>query len=159
MTNKNIKTPSEETASRSHPKRKVTYTPPSYLDAPKPKVDGIKYRWVRGSAGGEDDSQNISKKRREGYEFVRAEEHPDFDAPTHETGKYAGVIGTGDLVLAKIPVEMSDAKKEYFEQKTKRQSQAVDADILKEQHPSMPVHQKRSSSVTQGKRKTEFSEE
>ena len=41
MTNKNIKTPSEETASRSHPKRKVTYTPPSYLDAPKPKVDGL----------------------------------------------------------------------------------------------------------------------
>ena len=155
MTNKNTKSH----PTRAEASRKIVYQPPNYLDAPEPKVDGIKYRWIRVSAGGEDDSQNISKKRREGYEFVRAEEHPEFDAPTHETGKYAGVIGTGDLVLAKIPVEMSDAKKEYFEQKTKRQSQAVDADILKEQHPSMPVHQKRSSSVTKGKRKTEFSEE
>ena len=144
MTNKNIKSH----PTRAEASRKIVYQPPNYLEAPKPKVDGIKYRWVRVSAGGEDDSQNISKKRREGYEFVRADEHPD-----------AGVIGAGDLVLAKIPVEMSDAKKEYFEQKTKRQSQAVDADILKEQHPSMPVHQKRSSSVTKGKRKTEFSEE
>ena len=44
-------------------------------------------------------------------------------------------------------------KKEYFKQKTERQSQAVDADILKQQHPSMPVHQKRSSSTTTGKKK------
>ena len=155
MTNKNIKSHS----TRAEASRKIVYQPPNYLEAPKPNVDGIKYRWIRVSAGGEDDSQNVSKKRREGYEYVRADEHPEFDAPTHETGKYAGVIGTGDLVLAKIPTEMSDAKKEYFEQKTQRQSRAVDADILKEQHPSMPVHQKRSSSTTTGKRKTEFSEE
>ena len=90
---------------------------------------------------------------------LRADEHPEFDAPKHETGKYAGVIGTGDLVLAKIPIEMSDAKKEYFQQKTSRQTQSVDQDILKEQHPSMPIHQKRSSSTTTGKRKTEFEEE
>jgi hypothetical protein len=143
MTNKNIKTPSEETASRSHPKRKVTYTPPSYLDAPKPKVDGIKYRWLRVSAGGEDDARNIAKRKREGYEFVKKEEHPDFDVPMHESG---------DLVLAKIPVEMADAKKEYFQNRTKQQTQAVDADVLKEQHPSMPISQQRKSSVSVGKK-------
>ena len=91
MTNKNIKSH----PTRAEASRKIVYQPPNYLEAPKPKVDGIKYRWVRVSAGGEDDSQNISKKRREGYEFVRAEEHPEFDAPTHETGKYAGVTGSG----------------------------------------------------------------
>ena len=155
MTNKNIKSHS----TRAESSRKIVYTPPNDLDAPKPNVDGIKYRWIRVATGGEDDSQNVSKKRREGYEYVRADEHPDFDAPTHETGKYAGVIGTGDLVLAKIPTEFADAKKEYFEDKTQRQTKSVDSDILKEQHPSMPIHQKRSSSVTQGKRKTEFSEE
>ena len=110
MTNKN-----KSHSTRAEASRKIVYQPPNYLEAPKPNVDGIKYRWVRGSAGGEDDSQ--------------------------------------------IPTEMSDAKKEYFEQKTHRQSEAVDADILKQQHPSMPVHQKRSSSTTTGKRKTEFSEE
>ena len=152
MTNKNIKTPSEETASRSHPKRKVTYTPPSYLDAPKPNVDGIKYRWLRVSAGGEDDARNISKRKREGYEFVKKEEHPDFDVPMHESGKYAGVIGHGDLVLAKIPIEMADAKRDYFQNRTRQQTRAVDADVLKEQHPSMPISQQRKSSSSVGKK-------
>ena len=153
MNSKNNKTTSEGIASRSHQKRKVTYTPPSYLDAPKPKVDSVKYRWLRVSAGGEDDARNISKRKREGYEFVKKEEHPDFDVPMHETGKYAGVIGSGDLVLAKIPVEMAEAKEEYFRNKTKQQTNAVEADILKEQHPSMPLTQKRSSSVSVGKKK------
>lgn len=152
MTNKNIKT-SEVQVSRTHQKRKVTYTPPSYLDAPKPNDDGIKYRWLRVSMGGEDDARNISKRRREGYEFVRKEEHPDYDVPVHESGKYAGVIGTGDLVLAKIPTEMAEAKQEYYANKTTTQTAAVDADILKEQHPSMPVTQRRKSSVSFGKKK------
>ena len=154
MTNKN-KTSSDASTSRSHQKRKVTYTPPSYLDAPKPNDDGIKYRWLRVSMGGEDDARNIAKKKREGYEFVRKEEHPDFDVPVHELGKYTGVIGSGDLVLAKIPTEMAEAKKEYYEGKTQTQTEAVDADILKEQHPSMPVTQRRKSSVSFGKKKTE----
>ena len=153
MTNKNIS--SDVKTSRSHQKRKVTYTPPSYLDAPKPNDAGIKYRWLRVSMGGEDDARNISKRKREGYEFVRKEEHPDYDVPVHESGKYAGVIGSGDLVLAKIPVEMAEAKKEYYESKTQTQTQAVDADILKEQHPSMPVTQQRKSSISFGKKKLE----
>ena len=153
MTSKNIKTTSEATASRSHQKRKVTYTPPSYLDAPKPNVDSVKYRWLRVSAGGEDDARNISKRKREGYEFVRKDEHPDFDVPMHETGKYAGVIGSGDLVLDKIPIEMAEAKKEYYRNKTKSQTTAVESDILKEQHPSMPLTQQRKTSVSLGKKK------
>ena len=151
MTNKNIS--SGVKSSRTHQKRKVTYTPPSYLDAPKPNDDGIKYRWLRVSMGGEDDARNIAKKKREGYEFVRKEEHPDFDVPVHESGKYAGVIGTGDLVLAKIDTEMADAKKEYFDKKTITQTEAVDNDLLKEQNPSMPITQRRNSSVSFGKKK------
>ena len=104
------------------------------------------------SAGGEDDARNIAKRKREGYEFVKKEEHPNFDVPVHESGKYAGVIGHGDLVLAKIPVEMAEAKKEYFQNRTKQQTQAVDADVLKEQHPSMPISQQRKSSSSVGKK-------
>ena len=117
--------------------------------------DGIKYRWLRVSMGGEDDARNIAKKKREGYEFVRKEEHPDFDVPVHESGKYAGVIGSGDLVLAKIPVEMAEAKNDYYQNKTRTQTEAVDADILKEQNPSMPITQQRRSSVSFGKKKKE----
>jgi hypothetical protein len=115
----------------------------------------MKYRWLRVSMGGEDDARNIAKKKREGYEFVRKEEHPDFDVPVHESGKYAGVIGSGDLVLAKIPVEMAEAKNDYYQNKTRTQTEAVDADILKEQNPSMPITQQRRSSVSFGKKKKE----
>ena len=153
MTNKNIS--SDVKTSRTHQKRKVTYTPPSYLDAPNPNDDCMKYRWLRVSMGGEDDARNIAKKKREGYEFVRKEEHPDFDVPVHESGKYAGVIGSGDLVLAKIPVEMAEAKNDYYQNKTRTQTEAVDADILKEQNPSMPITQQRRSSVSFGKKKKE----
>ena len=118
MTNKN-KTSSDASTSRSHQKRKVTYTPPSYLDAPKPNVDGVKYRWLRVSTGGEDDARNIAIRKREGYDFVKKEEHPDFDVPVHESGKYAGVIGVGGLVLARVPEEIAKARTEYF----KRQAQ------------------------------------
>ena len=90
---------------------------------------------------------------------MRAEEHPEFDAPKHESGKFAGVIGTGDLVLAKIPEEMSEAKKEFFEEKTRRQTAAVDNDLLKTQHPSMPITQQRDSRATTGKKKSEFDED
>ena len=60
---------------------------------------------------------------------------------------------SGDLVLAKISEEMADAKKEYFENKTQMQTEAVDNDLLKEQNPSMPITQRRNSSVSYGKKK------
>ena len=57
MTNKN-----KSHSTRAEASRKIVYQPPNYLEAPKPNVDGIKYRWIRVAAGGEDDSQNVSKK-------------------------------------------------------------------------------------------------
>ena len=48
---------------------------------------------------------------------------------------------------------MAEAKQEYYANKTTTQTAAVDADILKEQHPSMPVTQRRKSSVSLGKKK------
>jgi hypothetical protein len=34
---------------------------------------------------------------REGYELVRADEYPDFEAPVVDSGKYEGVFGVGGL--------------------------------------------------------------
>ena len=42
---------------------------------------------------------------REGWELVRQEEYPDFEAPTMDSGRYEGVFGVGGLLLARIPVE------------------------------------------------------
>jgi hypothetical protein len=53
--------------------RTKPWTPPSSLDAP-PAPDGFVHRWIRTESMGFQDTANVSKKMREGWEFVRAEE-------------------------------------------------------------------------------------
>ena len=43
---------------------------------------------------------------RSGWELVRADEYPDHDYPSLNEGRYAGVIGVGGLLLARIPEEV-----------------------------------------------------
>ena len=133
--------------------RNKPWTPPSSLDAtPAPK--GFKHRWIRTESIGFMDTGNVSKKLREGWEFVRAEEITnevgDHDFPVIHEGKYMGLIGVGGLVLARIPEEIVEQRKQYFNNITVDQVKAVDNDILKEQRPEMPVNIDRQSRVTFG---------
>jgi hypothetical protein len=88
---------------------------------------------------GQEDRKNISARLREGFELVRADEYPDFEAPTIDDGRHAGVIGVGGLLLARIPVETVQERNAYFAGQTESQMAAVDHDMLREQHPSMPI--------------------
>ena len=65
-------------------------------------------------------------------------------------GKYAGVIGVGGLVLARIPEELAQQREAYYNQMTADRNEALDNDVLKEQHPSMPINQDRQTRVTFG---------
>ena len=133
--------------------RKKQWMPPSSLDAP-PAPKGFKHRWIRTETMGQDDTGNVSKKLREGWEFVRAEEIKnqigEHDYPVISDGKYQGLIGVGGLVLARIPEEIVKQRKDYFNNKTKTQIEAVDNDILREQRPEMPINIDRQSRVTFG---------
>ena len=133
--------------------RKKQWMPPSSLDAP-PAPKGFKHRWIRTETMGQDDTGNVSKKLREGWEFVRAEEIKsqigEHDYPIISDGKYQGLIGVGGLVLARIPEEVVEQRKDYFNNKTKTQIEAVDNDILREQRPEMPINIDRQSRVTFG---------
>ena len=60
-------------SSSERQERKKSWTPPSSLDAP-PAPQGFKHRWIRTETVGQMDTGNVSKKLREGWEFVRAEE-------------------------------------------------------------------------------------
>ena len=60
------------------------------------------------------------------------------------------MIGVGGLVLARIPEEVVEQRKDYFNNKTKTQIEAVDNDILREQRPEMPINIDRQSRVTFG---------
>ena len=99
---------------------------------------------------GFDDSKNMSGKLRSGWELVRADEYPDSTFPTMDEGRYAGVIGVGGLVLARIPEELARQREAYFNQRTADRNEALENDVLKEQHPSMPINQDRQTRVTFG---------
>ena len=134
--------------SRDRNVRNKPWQPPSVLDAPD-APEGYVYRWIRESMVGNDDKANMSKRIREGWEPVRAEEHPDFETPVVEEGKYAGVIGVGGLILAKMPIEIVEQRKAYFRNMTSDQIQAVDRNLMRESNPVMPIETpQRSTKVT-----------
>jgi len=126
-----------------------TWTPPSSLDAPA-APNGFRHRWLRTEVLGFDDTKNMSGKIRSGYELVRADEYPGEVYPTVNSGKYAGVIGVGGLVLARIPEEIALSRTEYFKKQTKERSEAIEHDLMREQHPSMPINSDRQTRVTFG---------
>ena len=146
--NKNIKTSraSETMVKNERPK---VWTPPSSLDAP-PAPDGFRHRWIRAESVGFDDTKNVSGKLRSGWEFVRADEYPDSNYPAVKDGKYAGVIGVGGLLLARIPEEIAKSREEYFAKRTQDREEAIANDPFKEQHPSMPISKDRQTRVTFG---------
>ena len=148
MENEKIKT-SRASAARVKQEKPKVWTPPSSLDAP-PAPDGYRHRWIRAESMGQDDTKNMSGKIRSGWELVRADEYPDSTYPTMADGTYAGVIGVGGLLLARIPEELAKSREAYFQQVTQDRNDALDNDVLKEQHPSMPINQERQTRVTFG---------
>jgi len=70
--------------------------------------------------------------------------------PFYTEGKYEGCIGIGGLVLARIPEEILVSRAEYFKKLTQDRMNAVDNDLMKEQHPDMPINIDRQSRVTFG---------
>ena len=140
---------SRAAVTRSKTERPKVYKPPSSLDAP-PAPDGFRHRWIRAESVGFQDSKNIYGRLREGYELVRADEYKDSDYPTVTEGKYAGVIGVGGLLLARIPEELAKSRSEYQKQLSEGQDEAIENDLLKDQDKRMPIKVDRSSKHTFG---------
>ena len=140
---------SRAAVTRSKTERPKVYKPPSSLDAP-PAPDGYRHRWIRAESVGFQDSKNIFGRLREGYELVRADEYKDSDYPVVTDGKYAGVIGVGGLLLARIPEELAKSRTEYQKQLSEGQDEAIENDLLKDQDKRMPIKVDRSSKHTFG---------
>ena len=145
----NEKRTSRASQTREKEAKKKVWTPPSSLDAP-PAPTGFQHRWLRAESLGFQDTKNIQGRIRSGYELVRADEYPDSEFPIVEDGKYKGVIGVGGLVLARVPNEIAKQRADYYKQQAKDNVDAVDNDLMKEQHSSMPINIDRQTRVTFG---------
>ena len=147
---------SRSAETRDSQTRRTPWKPPSMLDAPQPPP-GYQFRWIREATRGVDDKSNMSKRIREGYEPVRAEDFPDFEAPTIESGSNTGVIGVGGLILAKVPEETAEERNAYFRNQADSAMQGVDQNFMRESDPRMPIKDsdiQRSSKVAFGSKPT-----
>lgn len=151
MSDKQLDRTPRASKTRSAKPRRQPWKPPSLLDAPPPP-EGYVHRWIRAEVRGFDDRKNLSARVREGWELVRKDEYPDFEAPTVDSGSYEGVFGVGGLLLARIPEEIVEERRHYFNQMNSDAMAAVDNDLMKEnQHHSMSLQKpERQSRVTFG---------
>ena len=134
---------------RSKEESKKIWTPPNSLDAP-PAPEGYRHQWIRAESMGYQDTKNVAASLREGYELVRADEYPDQDFPQMTEGRYAGIIGVGGLLLARIPEEIAAQIEAYYNKKTQEKDEAINNDLMKERQAGMKFRNESSSSVTFG---------
>ena len=148
MEDTKIKT-SRASQTRAKEELKKVWTPPNSLDAP-PAPTGYRHQWLRSEILGQMDTKNIASSLREGWELVRADEYPEENWPTMDEGRYAGVIGQGGLVLARIPEEIALQIDAYYKKQNEDKEEAVETNLLKEQHPSMRFSKESNTRVTFG---------
>jgi len=99
---------------------------------------------------GFNDTKNIHGRLRSGYELVRADEYDAEQYPVVLDGKYAGVIGVGGLLLARIPEELAQSRMDYQKRQTEGQDESVETDLLRDQDKRMPIKIDRNSKHTFG---------
>ena len=130
--------------------RKKAWARPTVLPDPIPQ-DGYKFHWVRVSTMGQPDSTNISSKLREGWEPVRAEDHPEIFSDAVADARFKDNVIVGGLMLCKAPIELVAERTEYYENLTESQMRSVDQGLMRENDPRMPLFNDRKTKVTFGK--------
>jgi len=130
--------------------QKKAWTRPELLPSPTPE-DGYTYHWVRVSTRGTADPTNVSSKLREGWEPVKASDHPEIHLVSIENDRFKDNIVMGGLMLCKAPVELVAERNSYYSQQADSQIESVDNNLMRENDPRMPLFHDRKSSVSFGK--------
>jgi hypothetical protein len=142
---------SRELDTRERMERPKQWMPPQLLPDPNPE-DGYAFRWIRIASLGKDDATNISGKLREGWEPVKASDHPEIRLfGSDSNAKFPDSVQVGGLLLCKTPVELTEQRNEYYRNQAEAQMQSVDNTYMRENDPRMPMFKERKSTVTFGK--------
>jgi len=139
-----------EQTTREKTVRKRGWQRPEVLPSPDPEP-GYDFKWVRVSTQGTVDATNVSSKLREGWEPVKADDHPEITMVTVENERFKDNVVIGGLMLCKAPQELSEERNNYYEQQTDAQITSVDNSLMRENDPRMPLFNERKTKVTFGK--------
>ena len=133
-----------DSQSREEEERFEPWAPASTLPQPK-DMDGYRFKWVRRMSLGETDVMNMSKRRREGWEPVTAEDQPDLAAFSDTPG----VVEIGGLVLCKMPEERARSRDRYYSDRAREQSDGLSRQFKNDAGADerlAPIYEERKSS-------------
>jgi hypothetical protein len=139
-----------ETESREAVARPKQWMPPQLLPDPHPEP-GYAFRWIRVSTLDRSDPTNLSAKLREGWEPVKASDHPEIRLFGSTNGQFQDSVLVGGLLLCKTPVEFTEQRNDYYRKQAEAQMQSVDNTYMRESDPRMPMFKERKSEVTFGR--------
>jgi|TARA_A100000172_G_C3025376_1_gene104650 hypothetical protein len=140
----------QELETRDKSARRPVWQRPELLPEPRAQ-EGWTYHWVRISTMGEADPTNVSSKLREGWEPVKATDHPEIELVSIENDRFKDNVVMGGLMLCKAPVELVEERTAYYEAQSKQQVDSVDNNLMRENDPRMPLFTEKESKVTFGK--------
>lgn len=141
---------SRDSETRAATARPTKWMPPQLLPDPLPE-EGYAFRWIRVSTLNKDDPTNLSSKLREGWEPVKASDHPEIRLFGMAAGHFPDSVVVGGLMLCKTPVEFTEQRDAHFRQLSEQQMNSVDNTYMRENDPRMPLFKERSTKVTFGK--------
>jgi hypothetical protein len=125
---------------------RTVYVPPSNLPDPTPDPD-YTFRWVATHVLGQPLANNVSLQMRDGYEPVKAVDHPELALFGNNA---SGNVEIGGLMLCKAPKERVEARDEYYKKQAQNQMDSVDNHFMRNNDPRMPLFADRKSSTSRG---------
>lgn len=121
---------------RDRDTRVRVWSEPQILPDPIPE-DGWVFKWVRATySGNHDDKRNYQKRLREGWEPVRAEDHPEMMTEIGVEQK-TGLVEVGGLILCKMPEEMRDQRQRYYQNRTNQILDAAEDSYMRDNDERM----------------------
>lgn len=136
-----------ELGTRTKMERPTKWAPPQLLPEPNPEP-GFAFRWIRLSTLNAPDAINVSSKFREGWEPVKAADHPEISLMGGGTGRFPDGVEIGGLLLCKTPTELTEQRDAHYRNLAASQMESVDNNFMRENDPRMPLFRERQTKVS-----------
>jgi hypothetical protein len=134
-----IETPTARTPrsfeNREQSSRRRSWVEPTMLPDPLPQ-DGYVFKWVRTATRNTEDKTNYQKRIREGWEPVDAADHPELMLEL-SVGQTSGKVEVGGLILCKMPEEMAEQRKDYYQRRTAAEMDSAENTYLRDSDERM----------------------
>ena len=124
---------------------RTVYKPASTLPDPTPEP-GYGFRYIMTHILGKADHTRLSRMRRDGWEPVKAADHPELMIE----GNAEGNVEIQGLILCKNSIENIKAYDEYYAKQAADQMDSVDNSFMKDNDPRMRKFSEKSSTTTRG---------